>query len=226
MALDSQEQLGRMAAELARAEERERRKLAADVHDHIIQSLAVSKMKLSELSESAVDEGQAALIGDVVGLIDETIKQTRNLMYDLSPPILYELGPSPALDWLADRTAARYGLAVAYDDRGGQVALDEDCSAFLFRAARELLMNVVKHSSANWAQVSLSADPAEVALCVSDDGKGFDYERLLLEERGGFGLMSIRDRAVRLGGSFSVDSEPGRGTTVTMELPNTGGEGR
>jgi PAS domain S-box-containing protein len=194
-----QRQLQFLAAELSLAEERERRELASALHDKVGQLLGLSAMKLAVLAESA---------------------STQSLTFELSSPVLHELGLVPAAQSLAENMREQHGLAIALScQRQGEV-LREEVRVFLFRALRELLLNVVKHAQTNEVHVSIERSPTQVRVSVQDNGVGFDPAAV--EEHwqpgGGFGLFSLRERARHLGGGLTVESEPGRGTTATLEL--------
>ncbi len=138
--------LRRLAAEVCLAEERERRRIAADLHDHLGQALALMKMRLQNLRGDAVLGGHGSTLDELVALSDQAIRYTRSLTFDLSPPVLYELGLGPALEWLGEDLARRHGLKVAVRDRA-RLALPDDLKVMLWKSARELLHNVVKHAA-------------------------------------------------------------------------------
>ena len=230
-----QQQLAAMAAESALAAERERRRIAVEVHDTLSQSLVLAKMKLAGLIKKAAEAGVrddvARGIADVTHLIEEVLGQTRTLTFELSPPILYELGFEPALEWLAERVSQRHGLEVVVD-RGKQQCgkLPEERAVVLFQLVRELLNNAVRHAGARRVIVRPRCRDGEVLISVQDDGKGFDPEAVTASvplggnrTRGGFGLFSVRTRLQHLGGELKIASAPGRPTTVSLSLPVAGG---
>jgi PAS domain S-box-containing protein len=214
-------QLRDLAIELSAAEERERRKVATYLHDQIGQTLAVLRMRLGELAE-APDAERKAAIQDIRGLLDEALDDTRAATFDLSPPILYELGLGPAVEWAVDRICAEHGLEFEFEEEGDGT-IEPDTAAQLFRAARELLMNVVKHAQARrvWVEVDVETR-AGVRIAVRDDGVGFDATKTLSNPReAGYGLLSIRERMRFIGGHVDIDSKPGGGTRVTLLVPAT-----
>ncbi len=215
----SQQQLQSLASELAITEERERRRIATDLHDSICQTLALANMKLGQIQVAAPD---AALALETARRhIEKAVADMRSLIFDLSPPIVYELGLAPALEWLAEQCAKEYGLEVEVSDDGADKPLASEVCIFLFRACRELLLNVVKHAGVRCARVTLTRIDNEVHLRVEDRGKGFDTSRLTIgRDRGeGFGLFSIRERLSYFGGSFRIRSRPGGGTEVALLTP-------
>jgi len=160
-------------------------------------------------------------LGEIADLLDFTIQDVRSLTVELSPPVLYELSFVDAVSWLGDRTRERAGIKVRVVDDGRPKPLSEDVGVFLFKATKELLVNVTKHAGAENILVSLTRANGTITVEVQDDGEGFDAreQEAHLKLSAGFGLFSIRERLTPLGGSIMVDSEPGRGTRVTLTAP-------
>jgi PAS domain S-box-containing protein len=217
-----QKQLRSLASELSMAEERLRRRIATELHDHIAQNLAVSKVKLEALADPANPELTRSL-NEITDLIGQTIDATRSLTFEMSPPVLYELGFEAAVGWLARQTRQRFGLDVEFADDGKAKPLDIDIRVLLFQAIRELLINVVKHARVGKAKVSAHRGRDRILVTVEDDGVGFDVSSLGDRDytRGGFGLFNIRERLDLIGGSVDIHSSPGRGTRVTLTAPIT-----
>lgn len=213
-----------MAFDASIAEERERRRIAADLHDRIGQSLAVAQMKIAQ-SRSAVTGEPRTALDEALTLVDQTIADMRTLMFDLSPPVLYDLGLTAALAWLGDTLQQKHGLHVALDARDESSGLDPDVAALLFRTVRELLMNVVKHAGSSHAWVSLRTDADSVHIVVRDSGAGFDPTKTKRSGKGTFGLFSAREQVIRLGGTLVVRSAPGKGTLVEVTVPRTSIDG-
>jgi signal transduction histidine kinase len=209
--------LRRLTSELCLAEERERRRIAEDLHDHLGQALAILKLRLQRLRGDAVLGGHDDALGELVSLADQAIRYTRGLTFELSPPVLYELGLGPALDWLGEQTQRKHGLRVRVRDRCDR-RLPDDLTVVLWKSARELLHNVVKHAGARQVELSLELEDGRLGLSVRDDGCGFDLAaaRDLAGDR--FGLFSIEERLRQLGGRMLVDTAPGRGTGVRLEV--------
>ncbi|MBK9754016.1 MAG: PAS domain S-box protein [Nannocystis sp.] len=214
---DYQARLQSMAFDAAVVEEQERRRIAVDLHDRIAQSLALAQMKLGAVSQalSAVSRPE---LDQAIALLEQCGADARSLMFDLSPPVLYDLGLKQALSWLTEDFAKRHAIHVVLEGSDAEPPLDETTAALLFRAARELLMNVVKHAGTPAARVSLDWHDAHVSLAVEDDGVGFESSRPG-EPSGGFGLFSVREQLGRLGGAVEVDSAPGTGTRVRLRVP-------
>ncbi len=223
------EQLRRLAAELSLAEERERRAIAADLHDHLGQALAFVKLRLSQYAGNAVFCGFETELQGILDLVDRAIRYTRTLTGELSPPVLYELGLAPALEWLGDQFTAKHGLRVDVKAERDLPPLGQATRVMLFKSVHELLTNAVKHARAKRVRVSLRREADELHVRVADDGVGFDpaaeEARTASAEGGTFGLFSIRERVRHLGGRLDVESRPGAGTTVALSVPFGPGTG-
>jgi len=206
-----------MASQLILTEERERRRVADGLHDSICQILWVAGLKLKMLARSC-PPGDAQELKAATDLVNDALTQARSFTYQLSPPILYQFGLEPALAKLAERVSAECGLNIVFEDDGQEKPISEDVSVLLYRAVRELLMNAYKHAKASNVIVGISRNAHVVHITVSDDGVGFDPQTASIDQQGGgFGLFSIRERILDIGGRFEIVSEPGRGTTATLE---------
>lgn len=209
--------LRRLASEVTLTEERERRRLAADLHDHLGQGLALIKLRLQRLQGDAALGGHDRALAELVALSDQAIRYTRGLTFELSPPILYELGLGPALEWLGEDAARRHGLAVSVREPA-RAPLPDDLKVMLWKSARELLHNVVKHAQASRVEIRLAARDGRMVVEVEDDGHGFDFAAARRDAGDRFGLFSIEERLRQLGGCLQVDTAPGRGTRARLEV--------
>jgi CheY-like chemotaxis protein/two-component sensor histidine kinase len=218
--MERRDQLRSLASELVVTEARERRALAADLHDTVAQTVAIAKLRLNLLCSHL--EGESAEEAKrVVQIIDKAGVQTRSLMSDLSPSLLYEAGLENSLKVLAQKMGELHSLAMEVVDDGEPKPLGENHRVLLFRAVRELFHNVVKHAHATGVNLALRREGEMVRIEVEDDGVGFDATEMGVgtgkEER--FGLFSIRERLEHLGGSFEVFSQPGRGVRAVLVAP-------
>lgn len=213
---DYQDRLEQMAFDRAVAEERERRRIAIDLHDRIGQALALAQIKLT--TARGADDAERRSIGEAIALVAQSIDDTRTLTFDLSPPVLYDLGLDEALHWLSEELEKRHGLRVDITDDAEHKPLDETTSALLFRAVRELLVNVVKHARSPRATVSLRRRGDAYEVAVEDEGVGFAPDARGTT-RSGFGLMSVREQLRPLGGTMTVASAPRQGTRVSLSVP-------
>ncbi len=216
-----QKQLRFLASELSLAEERERRRIATILHDNIGQILAISKIKLGALVEAASGGDREAATREVWDYIEQAIRYTRSLTFELSPPILYELGLEAALEWLTEQVHGQHKLSCDFESDGRHKPLSDELRVFLFTAVRELLVNVVKHAQAGRTKVTVRKAKDSISIHVADDGTGFNASRMRasMEENKGFGLFSIRERLHHLGGQMEVKSQRGRGTRAILLAP-------
>lgn len=221
---ECQERLRSLASQVLLAEERERRCLAVRLHDNVGQALVVAKMRLVALPASPSADQVREVRDEVLQLIDEAMGQARSLTCDLSPPILYEVGLSAALKWLAAQYERRHGLNLAVNADVPPGTLGEERRILLYQVARELIMNIVKHARSTEAGVTLSRHGSRIQLRVEDKGVGFCPEQIehLRHDQMKFGLFSIRERVTHYGGTFQLRARPGEGTLVEIELPIRG----
>jgi signal transduction histidine kinase len=208
-----------LASDLTLAEERERRRLAVQLHDGIGQALAICKMRLGQLGRTASPD-DAAQFAQVRELLDDAICDARTLTVELSPPLLHELGLEAALEWLGERARDEMGLRCEYLNDAQPKPLTEGVRVLLYQAVRELLANVVKHAQADSVCISSSRSDSEIKVGVEDDGVGFQTDKLSAAHgMQGFGLFSIRERLTGVGGRMEVRSGPGRGTGIFLFAP-------
>ncbi|NLW51217.1 MAG: PAS domain S-box protein [Candidatus Brocadiaceae bacterium] len=216
-----QQRLRALASRLSDTEERERRRLAADLHANISQSLALAIMNLGVLRGSATRPREADGLRTIQDLVEQALLAARTLTCELSPPVLSELGFEEALEWLAEITGERYALAVRVEHDGLPLVISEHARTVLFKAVQELLTNVGRHAAAREAVVAVRADASDVVVSVSDDGcgmrEGSDAARPA--RGGGFGLFNVREQIRQLGGAVRVRSRPGEGTCILLTLP-------
>jgi len=210
-----------LAAELTVVEERERRKIAAQLHDQLGATLAMGKVKLATVRREAQGTPLAQGLEEVDGLIREAVEATRSLTWELSPPILYQLGLSAALEWLCEDCGKRHDLAIAFSQLGEPGDLSDELRFLLFSSVRELLLNTVKHAQANRVSVTLAWTESTVLCQVQDDGHGFEASEVgsLQEAHRSFGLFNIQERVAELDGRMDITSAPGEGTTISLMLP-------
>ncbi len=220
-------QLRLLTAELALTEERERRDLAQDLHDGLGQFLAILKIKMTSIKESERRGTLKGAFREIEGLIDQANRSIRSLMMQLSPPVLQALGLTPALDWLAEEMERVYKLGVQIETEGPPITLGEPAKTTIFRAVRELLINVSKHAHCDRARIACRNDSAQLTICVSDQGHGFSYDGSVWPNtsESGFGLNGIKDRIEYIGGEMNIATSPGDGTTVTITFPATKTQG-
>jgi PAS domain S-box-containing protein len=211
-------QLRTMAKEVTLAEQRERRRVAQVLHDHLQQILAAAGMQLASL-RTAVGTGEARRrLDHTADLLRECVDVSRSLAVELSPPVLNDGGLVAALEWLAERMHTQYGLTVDLSAPPEAEPAAEEVRVLLFHAVRELLFNVVKHAGVSRAALRLErVDDEAVVLTVADEGRGCPEDRLAAGT--GFGLSELRGRLELLGGELSFDAKPGIGCHVSLRAP-------
>ncbi len=224
MVSEAMTKVNALSVELLTSEARERRQISEDLHDNLGQSLALVRFKLRSLTarDDGTEEDDAmGQLKDIALSVERAIQSVRSFTAQLWPPVLYKFGLRAALEWLAGEMEANNGLSVSLQlDR--LASLDEVTSIFLFRAARELLNNVWKHAQVSRVELSASMDMERqmLVLRVADAGVGFDVEQMhKSSESNGFGLFSVSERIQLIGGTVHIESQPGRGTVVSILLP-------
>jgi PAS domain S-box-containing protein len=207
-----QSQLRAANAATALAEERERQRLASDLHDDVGQLLSLAGIKLGMLQKARGDRAEQ-LRDELAELVSRAHQRTESLTFQLSPPILRDMGLAPAVEWLAEDIKRSYGLSV-HIEHDGEPPIDEATRVTVFRSLRELLINSARHSRAGEASVMMAHDGADLGITIEDRGIGFDASVTGL----GFGLISVRERLEALGGHFEIESAVGRGTRAKIAV--------
>jgi PAS domain S-box-containing protein len=209
-------QLQALAIELIETEERERRQFAYLLHDDLQQMLAAAKMHV----QAVLGTQDHPLLSSAAKLLEESIGKSRRLSHELSPAVLHQSGLATALEWLMGQLHEQFGLEVEFRAETHEPLGSNPVGVFLFRAARELLFNIVKHSGVLQARMTISSSSDLVTLTVNDSGCGFDLHSLDSSTANtGFGLLSIRERANYIGGRLTIDSAPGKGSSLTLVVP-------
>jgi len=216
-----QNQLKSLASQLTLIEEQERRRFATYLHDQIGQALFISKIKLEMLKKSAFLTDTVESLDEILKTIEQVIMDTRSLTFELSPPILYQLGLEAALEWLVEQIKEHDGIMAKFEDDKLPKPLDDNMKILLFQAVRELLINVTKHAQARNVKVFLRKEGTQVKVCVEDDGVGFIPSEVGSSsyKNNCFGLFSIKERLDHLGGQHEIESKPGHGTRITLIAP-------
>ncbi len=214
-------QLQKLALQLTHAEHRERRRLSRILHDHLQQLLVGAKFHVTALSKRAADELQV-ILRQVEELLDESVKVSRSLAAELSPPFLNEADLRDSLQWLARRMAKEQGLTVDLHIAQDAGPVCDEIKLLLFDAARELLFNVVKHAGVRSTRLELLPwGESGIALVVEDRGRGISPSQLGHDSASisGIGLLTLRERVDCLGGSLNVRSRAGEGSRIEIRVP-------
>ena len=208
-------QLRDMAQQSALAESRERRRLAEDLHDGLGQILALAKVKLGMLRAGRRTATSNPGIEEIEQLLSEAHEAATSLTFQLSSPVLHDLGLVAGAQWLAEDVGRRFGICVEIEDDGEPKPLAEEVQLTLFRSLRELLINVAKHAKSGEAHVRIWRKAGFIHITVEDEGVGFDPD----STRHGFGLFSALQRLQHVGGGLRIESVPGDGTRIHMSAP-------
>lgn len=199
---------------------------ASELLNSIGQSILLARIKVGMLSSPLLPYEFEALAGEARFLLDQAACETNALSRELCPPLLAEAGLATALEWLVRQMATDCGLQVQLVASGNEKGLAVVRGAVVYQAARELLINVVKHAKCGTARLSVNWERDRLCLEVEDRGMGFDPAVAEAENGncGCFGLTSIRQSVRRLGGAMKIVSVPGTGTQVAITVPLSGGE--
>jgi signal transduction histidine kinase len=219
--VDSNERLRVLSHRLMNVQETERRQIAHDLHDEIGQSLTAMKLGLRE-ADSVLESGPtASLLTDSLNILDQVIRQVRNLALDLRPSLLDELGLVPALKWYVKRQGERAGWETEYSAHKGDNHLSPKVEITCFRIAQEALTNIARYAEATHVRVTLARQRDRLVLTIEDNGKGFNVERAKTRARTGFsiGLLGMEERARLVGGELTITSSPKTGTRLAASLP-------
>jgi signal transduction histidine kinase len=221
---ESLRRVGDLNQEMSRTAERERARIAGELHDDTIQVLTAAGLRLDALSQGLKrdgSEGEARAAAEIGDIVRETVDRTRRLSFDLYPPQLDQGGLAPALTALAAQLESQTAISVTVSARPDR--LPPDVERLTYRTIKELVTNAGKHSGATRVTVAVSRDAAGVTGVVEDDGRGFD-DGAIDDARKGFhiGLVTAADRVRLAGGRLDVTSAPDRGTSARFTLPIAG----
>lgn len=221
--LDHQQRLEALSLELSIAEERERGRIAGELHDQVGQCLILAKIKANSLAATDLLPDQRETVEGLEQLLENTINDIRSLTFQLRPPILVTAGLEAAVQWLAEELKEHYSLSVAICDDHQPKPLSYELRSCLFQAVRELLLNVTKHAGTNRVLVTFERHGDSIAITVADEGIGFEPAEVMTrtERSGGFGLFNLRQRVQYLGGRFTMESSPEQGSRATIIAPLT-----
>jgi len=207
----------RLVAHLVQAQEEERRKIAADIHDDSIQAMTAASLRLQQLRKHLTTDQQQEVITRLDEAVRESITRLRRLMFDLRPPTLDRVGVGPAVRELLDRIRAEVDIDYTLDDKL-TTEPSNDLRIELYRITQEALTNIRKHAGAHHVKIELRQVEQGYQVHIADDGVGFDVASRS-GQPGHLGLVAMRERATIAGGWWTLDSKPGRGTMVDFWLP-------
>ncbi len=215
-----QRKLRKVAGRLAAAENEERKRIARSLHDGVGQTLSLARIRTGVLRR-LLPGRYAHHLDTIADLIEEADEQTQSLTFQLSPPVLYELGLPAALSWLSDHIRKEHDLPCHVDVPNTVPPMEDSMRDAVFQMVRELARNVVKHAGASNISIRARYDDHIWRLTVTDDGKGFDPKQDRITSNGsGYGLFHVRERAEFFGGTLDVRSTPDQGTEILIRLPD------
>jgi len=209
-----QEALRAMATQLSIAEERERRKIALEVHDRLGQVLALARVAGGRARTTHDDALRWQILEELDARLADAVEETRTLEFQLSPPLLREFGLAAALQWLVEHHDDLSHAKCIFVGGTLDPALTDELAATLYRIARELFANALRHSQAEQIELALRQEGGDVVVWVSDDGRGFAGDRAV-----GLGLSAARERVAALGGELELRRREGGGTLAAVRLP-------
>lgn len=215
-----QKKLKKLNTELTFAEEKERRRIAENLHDSLGQTLSLAYMKLSSVTDEKFPSHVSKVIEETSELLNKAISESRTLTYDLSPPILYELGLIPAFKWKLEQIEKKHGIKTKITGEDTIIDIRKEYNIFLYRIISELTTNVIKHAQASLIELRIQKEKKYYSIILEDNGVGLQNNPVnKATEKGGFGLMSITERLDNIKGQFSIESKIGKGTKATVIIP-------
>lgn len=218
---EKRKSLTAMAIGLSLAEERERIRIASELHDQIGQNLILARIKFAML-EHVQDSAEYAHARSIVsGLLDKVIQNVRSMTVQISPPLLVAAGLETAVECLTRQIQTDYNLKVDFVDDESDKPLTDELRSIVYQIARELLINVAKHADTDSARLSIGRSDDMFLLSVEDCGRGFNVDENVLNssENCSFGLFNIQQRVECLGGAMTVQSARNKGTMVIVQIP-------
>ncbi|MDD5175154.1 MAG: PAS domain-containing sensor histidine kinase [Sterolibacterium sp.] len=214
--INAREQLRLLSAYQEHLLEEERKRIAREVHDELGQKLIAMQMGLSNLRlRYGADPTLLGKVEELHALVEDTIDVVRHVASNLRPAAL-ALGLVQAIEWLAEDFSQRYKIPCRVETSSAELVLDDVVATTVFRVVQESLTNVSRHAGASEVNISLQCDKHQFQLLVRDNGRGFDPA--VVREKNGFGLLGMRERVLALGGRLHIDSAPGKGTTMMIDI--------
>lgn len=215
------EQMKRISFELVWAEQRERERIAGELHDQVGQSLLLAKMKLDELAGNIASLPLSSSAEAVAALLQNSIHEIRSLTFRMRPPLLDTAGLETSLKWLCSSISDDYKLSVDFTVEGAITPLSSELRYSVYQVVRELLLNVAKHAETDRACLMVKFAADSLKINVTDNGVGFKPEAAQPKQHrsGGYGLYNVQQRIERLDGTLAIESTPGKGTVVILMVP-------
>jgi signal transduction histidine kinase len=199
--------------------EEERLHISREIHDELGQQLTVLKMDISRLAKKITDTNENLLpdINQIFDSINDMVKVVRKISSELRPGLLDDLGLLPALDWYSNDFGKRTGIKTNFISNLAEEKIPQKISIGLFRIFQESLTNVARHSQASRVDISLTRQDNQLVLLIEDNGKGFEPSQI---QQKTLGIMGMKERAIMMNGTYTVNSIPGKGTIVEVIIPS------
>jgi two-component system sensor histidine kinase UhpB len=210
------------ATQIINAQEEERKRIARELHDETSQVLTSLLISLAVVEESVTTKEAHDRIAETRMLAHQTLRAIRSISIDLRPSALDDLGLLPALRWYLKEYQQKMNIEVDFQATGIKERLSAEMETVLYRIVQEALTNVAKHAQAHHVQIVLKGTPEAITATISDDGRGFNVDKLQKapgQERGGWGLVGMYERAQLLEGTLDIETSPGKGTTISARIP-------
>ncbi len=212
----SREQLREFAARLDEVREEERKRVAREIHDELGQALTILKMDLAWV-QGKTQDGTRKKIKSMIAEVDQTIERVRQIVTELRPSILDELGLSAAIEWQLAQFQERTRIRGIFESSSETLNLSRDIAAALFRVVQEALTNVMRHAIATVVRIAVKSTRDVLSISIADNGKGITRQQI--DDPKSFGLVGMTERVHRVGGQFNIYSSPGRGTRIEISAP-------
>ena len=216
-----QSSLQKLTSEISMIEEKQKKEIAANIHDHLSQSLVISKMRISDLEKKPELNSIYKDLDFIKSHISNALENSRKITYELSPPVLYQLGIVDALDWYAEETENKYDIKFQFNSNVDTVKLSDVKSILIFRCVQEAVTNTIKYAEATSITLKLTKDKKAVDILITDNGKGFDTAVLNAggNSSSGFGLFAVKERIRSMNGLLTITSEIKIGTKIKIYVP-------
>ncbi len=217
--LHQKRELARLSSQLMQAQEDERRRIARELHDEIGQALTALKLELAIAERSAASPALAGGLSEARAITDRALQSVRDMSQLLHPAMLDDLGLPDTATWYLRGFSRRTGITSELVVERLERRLDPEVESCTYRIIQEAVTNVARHADAKLCRVEIAREPASLRICIEDDGKGFDQSTDPGTSSRGLGLIGVRERVARLGGTLRVESRVGAGTRLLVELP-------
>jgi PAS domain S-box-containing protein len=219
---ESYESIRQLTDHLQNIREEERAHIAREIHDELGQQLTVLKMDVSWLNKRMMDESEPIRekLKSLTEMLDGTVKTVRRISSELRPSLLDDLGLVATIDWHSKEFEKRSGIKTEFMEPEADFNLSESQKTGIFRIFQESLTNVARHSGADKVSISLQHTDDNLTLCIEDNGKGFDRQRV--QNRRTLGILGMKERTAMMGGSYEIQSVAGKGTKVIVTVPLAG----